>query len=143
MLSEVILIPHTYVHSPSGKLIKQIPVNTDKGSGYGINLSFSGDRKWLAVGEDNKTASLYHTSDWKLTYTFKPAEGWCGGCGTYIEFSPNNKSFFKISHNDKLSEYDLTTGNLIKTYGEPVNELRGVAITMNGQHFLFASDSML
>ena len=131
------------MHSPSGKLIKQIPVNTDKGSGYGINLSFSGDRKWLAVGEDNKTASLYHTSDWKLAYTFKPAEGWCGGCGTYIEFSPNNKSFFKISHNDKLSEYDLTTGNLIKTYGEPVNELRGVAITMNGQHFLFASDSML
>ena len=78
---------------PSGKLIKQIPVNTDKGSGYGINLSFSGDRKWLAVGEDNKTASLYRTSDWMLVYTFKPTEALCGSCGTYIKFSPNNKSF--------------------------------------------------
>lgn len=133
-----------YIYSfPTGKLVKQLPIDSDKGSGYGISLSFSGDGKWLAVGEDNKTASLYRTSDWKLAYTFKPAEGWCGGCGTYIEFSPNNKSLFKISHNDKLSEYDLTTGNLVKTYGENVNELRGITITADGQHLLCASDSML
>ena len=133
-----------YIYSfPTGKLVKQLPIDSDKGSGYGISLSFSGDGKWLAVGEDNKTASLYRTSDWKLAYTFKPTEGWCGGCGTYIEFSPNNKSLFKISHNDKLSEYDLTTGNLVKTYGENVNELRGITITADGQHLLCASDSML
>jgi WD40 repeat protein len=128
---------------PSGKLIKRLEVNADQGSGYGISLKYSNDGKWLAIGEDNKTANVYRTSDWHLAYTFKPAEGWCGGCGTYVEFSRDNKSLFKIAHNDKLSQYDLQTGSLIKTFGEPVDYLRGITLTKDGQHVIAASDSML
>src|SRR5690606_37334561 len=42
------------------KIIQSIPVNADQGNGYGINLSFSPDGKWLAIGEDNRVASVYN-----------------------------------------------------------------------------------
>ncbi len=128
---------------PSGKLLKRIEVNADQGSGYGVSLKYSTDGKWLAIGEDNKTAKVFRTSDWSLTYTLKPAEGWCGGCGTYIEFAPDNKSIFKLAHNDKLTQYDLATGNVIHIYGEEVDYLRGLAVTKDGLHVLAATDSML
>jgi WD40 repeat protein len=128
---------------PSGKLIKRLAVDADQGSGYGISIKYSNDGKWLAIGEDNKTAKVYQTSDWSLVYTLKQEEGWCGGCGTYIEFSPDNKSLFKLAHNDKLTQYDLTTGKIIKTYGEPVDALRGLIVTRDGSHVLAACDSML
>ena len=128
---------------PAGKLIKRIEVNADQGSGYGISLKYSYDGKWLAVGEDNKTANVFRTSDWNLVYTLKPAEGWCGGCGTYIEFSPDSKSLFKLAHNDKLSQYDMATGSLVQTFGQPVDNLRGLIVSKDGLHVYAASDTML
>lgn len=128
---------------PAGKLIKRLEVNADQGSGYGISLKYSSDGKWLAVGEDNKTAKVYRTSDWNLVYTLKPEEGWCGGCGTLVEFSPDNKSLFKLAHNDKLSQYDLTTGKLVKTYGETVDQLKGLLVSKDGLNVYAACDSML
>lgn len=128
---------------PAGKLLKRIPVNADQGSQYGISLEYSNDGKWLAIGEDNKTASVYRTSNWELVYTLKPAEGWCGGCGTYLKFSPDNKYLFKLSHNDKLSQYDLTSGTLVKTYGEEVDYLRGLSVSKDGLNVFAATDSTL
>jgi WD40 repeat protein len=127
---------------PSGKLLKRIAVNADKGSGYGISLKYSKDGQWLAIGEDNKTALLYRTNNWSLVYTLKPTEGWCGGCGTYVDFSADSKFIFKVAHNDKLSQYDLSTGKLVKTYGEPVDHLRGIATSTDGLDVYAACDSM-
>lgn len=129
---------------PEGKLIKHLPANADQGSGYGITLAYSADGIWLAIGEDDKTASVYRTSNWNLTFTLKaPGEGWCGGCGTFVKFSPDNKSLFKLAHNDKLSQYDMSTGKLIKTFGEEVDDLRGLLVTKDGLHVVAATDSMV
>lgn len=128
---------------PGGKLIKRLAVNADQGSGYGISLKYSYDGKWLAVGEDNKTAKVFRTSDWSLVYTLKPEEGWCGGCGTIVEFSQDNKFLFKLAHNDKLSQYDLATGKLLKTYGEEVDDLRGLLVSKDGSRVYAGCDSML
>jgi WD40 repeat protein len=128
---------------PEGKLIKRLPANPDQGSGYGITLSFSADGNWLAVGEDNKTASIYNTANWNNTYTLKPIEGWCGGCGTLVSFSTDNKFLFKLAHNDQLSQYNVSTGELVKTYGEPVEDLRALIVSKDGQHIVSVADSML
>jgi WD40 repeat protein len=128
---------------PEGKLIKRLPAEPDQGSGYGITLSFSADGNWLAVGEDNKTASIYNTTTWNNAYTLKPTEGWCGGCGTMVRFSTDNKFLFKLAHNDKLRQYNVSTGELIETYGDAVDNLRALIVSKDGQHVVSVADSIL
>jgi len=128
---------------PEGKLLKRIPVNADQGSGYGISLEYSKDGKMLAIGEDNKTASIYNVADWSLLYTLKPSEGWCGGCGTYIQFSPDSKYLFKLAHNAKLTQYDLSNGKIVLTYGSEADDLRGLAVSTDGKNIFSAIDTTL
>ncbi|WP_299250567.1 WD40 repeat domain-containing protein, partial [uncultured Cytophaga sp.] len=128
---------------PDWKLIKRLPARPDQGSGYGVSLSFSADGNLLAVGEDNKTANVYTTNSWSLQYSLKPTEGWCGGCGTLVRFSVDNKFIFKLAHNDKLSQYDVSTGKLLKTYGENVDDLRALLVSKDGQHVISIADSLL
>lgn len=133
-----------YIYSiPVWKLMNRLPARPDYGSGYGISLSFSADGNLMAVGEDNKTATVYATNTWNTVYTLKPTEGSCGGCGTLVRFSTDNKFLFKLAHNDKLTQYDLKTGKLLKTYGETVDDLRALLVSKDGQHVISVADSML
>jgi WD40 repeat protein len=127
----------------SGKAIKNIMVNADQGSGYGVNLEYSPDGKWLAIGEDNKTANVYHLPDWKLVYTFKPAEGWCGGCGTLLSFSADSRYLLKLSHNAKAEQYDLQSGKLVSTYGEELDAIAGISFTRDGKKIVVAGDKKI
>jgi len=38
----------------------KLKVNTDRGVGYGVSVSFSHNGQYLIVGEDNRTASMIH-----------------------------------------------------------------------------------
>lgn len=125
---------------PSGKLVKKLAVNADQGSGYGISLKFSPDGKYLAIGEDNKVARVFETAQWNEIFTFKPEEGWCGGCGTLVNFSPDSKKLIKLSHNSEAILYDLTNGKKIKSFGNEVDELSGIAIHPEGKKLLLAAD---
>ncbi|HVD99914.1 MAG TPA: caspase family protein [Cytophagaceae bacterium] len=128
---------------PSGKFVKNIAVNADQGSGYGVSVEYSPDGKWLAIGEDNKTVNVYHLPDWKLTYTFKPSEGWCGGCGTLVSFSADSKYLLKLSHNAKAEQYDLQSGKLITQYGEELDEIAGIEMSKDSKKIVVAGDKKL
>ena len=127
----------------SNSLLKKIPVNADQGSGYGTSIAFSPDGKWLAFGEDNKTANVYNAKTFELAYTFKPEQGWCGGCGTIVCFSPDSKMLAKLGHDSNVETYDLKQGKLVKTYGDQLDEIAGVAFSVDGKTIMGAGDKQV
>ncbi len=69
----------------------------------------------------------------ELIKTFQPEEGWCGGCGTRVAFSSDNKNLYAASHNGPVRKYDLNSFKLIKTYEEKTDDLTGFAISSDGK----------
>lgn len=112
------------------KVVRSIEVNADQGLGYGVNFAFSSDGKWLAVGEDNRVANVYSTSSWEKVYSFSQAEGWCGGCATWVSFSHDNEFLFMASNKGPLKKYALKDGQLIKTYENEIEELTSLSMSM-------------
>jgi WD40 repeat protein len=127
----------------SKKLITKIPVNADQGSGNGVNIGFSADSKWLGFGEDNRVATLYHTSDWKQIYKFDYTEGFCGGCFTALGFSADNKSFFMASNKGPVKKYNLVDGQLVKLFTEQVEDLQSMAVSGDGKKILVATETQI
>ena len=123
----------------SKKLLQEIEVNADQGSGYGTNLTYSSDGKWLAIGEDNKTVKVYECQTWNLKYTFTPTEGWCGGCGTLVNFSSDSKYLVKLSHNSKVEKFDLNTGQLAQWYGNEFDDIAAVSFNADNKLLMAAS----
>lgn len=117
------------------KQIKKLPSDPDRGLGFGVDISVSNDGKWFAMGEDNRKAHVYRTSDWALAYTFEFAdkESSCGGCNTRVAFSPDNKNFYMASHNGEAKKYSLQNGQLLKTYIERIDDFTGFAISQDGK----------
>lgn len=113
--------------------IKKIDANPDKGVGYGTDVAVSKDGNYLAVGEDNRVARIYKTSDWKQTHKFEFTEGSCGGCGTMVIFSPDSKHLYMASHNGPMKKYKLPEGTLVKTYITKVGDLTGLDISPDGK----------
>ena len=117
----------------SKKIITKLPASADKGLGSGVDVAISSNGDWIAFGEDNRVVNLYQTSDWKKVKTFEFEEGYCGGCGTRIVFSPDNKSLYLASNNGPLRKYDLGSFKLIKTYEKETDDLTGLAISNDGK----------
>lgn len=120
----------------SKQLLARIAVNPDKGRGYGVSVAISPDNKWIGIGEDNRVATIYRTSDWQQAYKFEFTEGWCGGCYTALEFSADNKHFFMGSHNGPVKKYSLQSGQLIHQFDDKVEELRSIAISEDGKKII-------
>ncbi|MEQ1586300.1 MAG: caspase family protein [Cyclobacteriaceae bacterium] len=127
----------------SKKILAAIPVDPDKGRGYGISIAISPDSKWIGFGEDNRVATVYKTSEWKQTFKFEFTEGWCGGCFTSLAFSPDKKNFFMASHNGPVKKYNLETGQLVKQLIDKVDELRALVISPDGKKLMVAEDTLV
>ncbi len=69
----------------------------------------------------------------KLANTFSYPEGFCGGCGTRIVFSPDSRFLYKVSNNGSLQKYDVTTFKEIKNYSRVTDDLTGFAISQDGK----------
>lgn len=115
----------------SKKVIATIEVNADQGLGYGVNLAFSNDGQWLAIGEDNRVANVYKTSNWEKVYSFTHEEGWCGGCATWVAFSHDNGSLFMASNKGPLKKYSLSDGKLTLKYIDEVEEMTSLIVSQN------------
>ncbi|MEM9326299.1 MAG: caspase family protein [Bacteroidota bacterium] len=120
-----------------------LKVNPEQGLGYGINLTFSPNGQFLAIGEDNRVANIYRTSDWSLEHAFTLDYGWCGGCATFTSFSPDGQWLAKQSHNDTLKIYNLATGALEKKLGTAVEEVIGVQFHPSGQMVIIGTTSAI
>lgn len=120
--------------------IRTISASPDKGLGSGVDVAISGDGTLLAVGEDNRTVNIYRTSDWATVTTLRPEEGWCGGCGTRVVFSPDTKYLYTASHHGPVRKYDLSSFKVILTYEEKAEDLTGFAISHDGKNLARATE---
>ncbi|HEX5170923.1 MAG TPA: caspase family protein [Cyclobacteriaceae bacterium] len=116
------------------KVIATIDVNADQGLGYGINLAFSNNGEWLAIGEDNRVANVYKTSTWEKVYTFTYEEGWCGGCATWVSFSHDNRSLVMASNKGPVKKYDLVDGKLAVRYADDVEEITSLLVSRDDKN---------
>lgn len=123
----------------SKKLVKEIKVNADQGGGYGINLSFSPDGKYLAIGEDNRIANLYLTGTWEKAFTFNHESGWCGGCATWTDFSNDSRYLLMASNKAPVKRYDLSAGTEVKRYTENIEELSGLSFSPDNNTVMAAT----
>jgi WD40 repeat protein len=124
------------------KLLKKLEANPDKGLGFGIDVVFSPDGKWLAFGEDNRKAHVYTLPDMQKTYTleFENKESSCGGCNTRVLFSPDSKSVYIASHNGPVKKYLLNNGSLAKLYFQEIGELTGFTVSSDGKQLAYSTE---
>lgn len=118
---------------PEKKIVKKIKVNPNKGTGSGVQFAVSNDSKWFAIAEDNHTAQVYNAQKLELHYTLKKDEGFCGGCPSFVAFSPDSRFLFMASHRGRLKKYDLSNGKLLSELSPELHNLRGLDCSADGK----------
>ncbi len=103
-------------HKDSVNYTKKIKVNTAKGTGEGMDIQFSNDSKFIALGQDNYTTEVYTLGDEvTLINTLRPDnKGSCGGCPTHVKFSNDSKFIYTAISKQGISKWDFLQGKLIK-----------------------------
>lgn len=123
------------------KPIKRIAIDADQGLGTGVDVAISPDGKWIGFGQDNRVVDVYQSSDWKHVKKIEFEEGWCGGCGTRLTFSPNSKYLYLASHKGPVRKYDLSNFSIVKEYDKNTDEdLEGFALSKDGKTLARATE---
>lgn len=107
---------------------------------YGVDLTFSRNGELLAIGEDDRRASVYDTRSWQLIHSFKPDFGMCGGCGTEVKFSNDNRYLFKASDRSLAEVYDLQSGEKHLHIRDEIDDFVSLDLSPDGNSFLIASE---
>ncbi len=121
-------------------LVRKIECSPDKGSGYGTNLKYSDDGKYLLMGEDNKMGRLFETQHYSEIYKMPNTYGWCGGCGTKVAFSSNSQLIAKFPHNDTLKIYDVASQSLVAKLGGYSDKVAGVVFSSDHKKVYTVAD---
>lgn len=117
----------------SKRPVRKISADPDKGLGYGTDVAISPDGNFLAIGEDNRIAKVFRTSDWTQAHKFEFTNGSCGGCGTKVVFSNDSKHLYMLSHNGPMKKYRLSDGSLVKTYIDDIDDIKSIALSPDGK----------
>jgi WD40 repeat protein len=128
---------HVYDFATKRKL-KEIEVNPESNRN-GVDVAISQDSKWVAFGEDNRVMKVYNTNDWEKVFSFEYGSGWCGGCSTFVTFSPDSKNAFMVSHHGSAKKYDLSSGKLITQYADEINDPSSIAVSPDGKKIVVAT----
>lgn len=124
--------------------IASFKVSPDKGLGFGVDLQFSADGKYLAVGEDNRLSTVYATATWQKQFSHKPQEGSCGGCATLVAFSSNNSWLAKLNKYSGVELVDIETETIVATIKTELESIRAIQFSAKNDHLLVATeDSVL
>lgn len=122
------------------KPLAKLPVDPDKGLGSGVDIAISADGKWIAFGHDDRKASVYQVEGWKLVKEIREAEGSCGGCGTRVAFSADNKSLFVVPQNGEAKKVNMTNFEVVLAYPESEEDLTGIAVNADGSRLARATE---
>ena len=118
--------------------IDSLKAASEKGLGYGLDLAYSADGKWLAVGQDNQRVKVYETVNWSEVYDFPIESGYCGGCIGLPAFSPDSKKLAKLGNGGPLYQYDLNSGEQLSKWGDDWDDASSIAYSPDGKNLLVA-----
>ncbi len=131
--------PVKVFETASRKKVVEIDANPESNR-KGVATAFSADGKWLATGEDDRKVNVYSTSDWQKVHTFEYGSGSCGGCATFVAFSPDSKNLYMASHHGSVKKYDVGNGKLLKQYADQVDDLSSLAVSPDGKRLMLATE---
>jgi len=126
----------------SGEQLNTFKVNPDKGLGYGVNTTFSSDGKYIVIGNDNRTANIYDYQSGELVKEIKPAEGWCGGCATFVSINKASDKLLKATKGPGLQLFDLTSGEKLIDYMLFDDDITAVDLNSEGKALMSSEDSI-
>ena len=124
-------------------LITEIKANPDRGTGYGVDVAFSPDGKWLAIGQDNRLVQVYQTEDWSEKWKFQPTDGWCGGCGTVLAFSHDSQFLLRANKRSGLDEFELSSGEKKHQLRSKIDDVSAVNYHPDGKTILLTTEDSL
>lgn len=127
----------------SGRMLKRLPANPDKGVGTGVNLSISPDGAYLAIGEDNRILHLYRTQDWTLVKSISLLEGFCGGCGSRAVFSNDNRWLYVTADNSPVKKFSLPGLEQVQIISPNTDDLTGLAVNRRGNLLARATEKTI
>ncbi len=130
--------PAKIYETSSKKKVVELDVDPESNR-KGVATAFSADGNWLATGEDDRKVNVYNTSNWQKVHTFEYGSGSCGGCATFVTFSPDSKNLFMASHHGSVKKYDLG-GKLVKQYADPVENLSSLEVSPDGKQLMLATE---
>jgi len=125
----------------SSEIIRRFKVNPEKGLGYGINVDVSPDGKIAVFGNDNRAATIYDIATGEFLEEFKPEQGWCGGCATFVAYD-NKGNLLKAGRGDELQLINLGKDTDHTTFISKVEEVNSVDLADNGLMLMTTEDSL-
>ncbi|MCU0419181.1 MAG: caspase family protein [Cyclobacteriaceae bacterium] len=133
----------TVVDFRTRQVIKRLAADPDKGNASGLDLTLSPDGKWMILGEDDHTARLFSTEDWKEVRKYRDNDGQCGGCGTRAVFSPDSQWVYLISEGGALRKYPVGTGAFVREYEKDPDDVEGLALNARGTRLARATEKAI
>ncbi len=124
----------------SGKELRRFKVRPDKGIGYGIDTEFSPDGRSVAFGSDNRSVFIHDIETTEEITELKPAEGYCGGCGTFVEYV--DKKILSASNKGDLKLWDPDTREAEKFFYTNPDEFTSLDHDGKGKVLVTKADSL-
>ena len=127
----------------TGDTIRTFKVNPDKGLGYGVSARFTADDRLIAFGEDNRTTTVHHVKTGELIQELKPAEGWCGGCATFVDYTNSGDHLITASNKGDFVLRNSQSGEVLQTFERDWGTFRAIDVSPDGEWALMLGEDSL
>ena len=124
----------------SGQVLQRFKTRPDKGIGYGIDAEFSPDGRQVAFGSDNRSVFIHDRETAEERAELKPPKGYCGGCGTFVEYIGDK--ILSASNKGDLKLWDAATGQTLKLFYSNPDEFTALDYDGNNRILITTTDSL-
>jgi WD40 repeat protein len=101
-----------------------------------LSLRFSPDSRYLISGSQDLSIKLWEISSWGLLASFYGFERSVEGAGELIDFSPDGKSIIGVSARNTFAQWDVATGEQIRTFAGHTDTVTSVRFSPDGRYIV-------
>ncbi|MBL3654678.1 caspase family protein [Fulvivirga sediminis] len=93
----------------TGDTIRSFRTDADHSMGYGISADFSKNGKYLAIGNDNNTTTIFDVQSGEQMGQNQPKNHSCAGCATKVQYSQDGQLLVMAPNRQPIQIQDLET----------------------------------